>query len=57
MKLEMYFLKTILRCMTLLAFVVVASCGGGGSSAAATNPATNSDCIINQSQIGSCTLG
>lgn len=36
------------------------ACGGGGGSSAGTNPVTPSattDCVIDQSVIGSCTLG
>jgi len=36
----------------------VAACGGGsGSDATVTIPTGDSDCVIEQSQIGSCTLG
>jgi len=58
MKLKIDFSKVRLRFFMLFVFVVLTSCGGGGSSSpAGTNTTGNSDCVIDQSQIGSCTLG
>jgi len=54
-------LLKILICFFLgvISLSALTACGGGGDSAA-TNPAgtpTNSDCVIDQSPLGSCTLG